>query len=307
MESEPDGWPKFTGGWTQSTPAIGDADGDGDLEVSALTREGWSFLWATGTPACDVNGASTNEEWWTFHHDERGTANYGTDARPPGTVGGLDAERDATSGVTTLTWDAPGDDWECGTAARYRVVIGDGPIDDPSDGDSTAAEGDATAQGTEQTEDFTDAELGSATHAAVFYRDDAGNWGLVRDIELPDRGGPEPGPCGFAILGDASPNVLNGTGASERIRGRAGNDELRGGGGDDCVNAGPGADFAGGGGGNDRVRGGPGKDRLTGGAGDDVIRASDKARDLIRCGRGDDEAIANRRDKVKGCEEVSRR
>ena len=304
---EPDGWPKFTGGWTQSTPAIGDADGDGDLEVSALTREGWSFLWATGTPACDVDGTSTNDEWWTFHHDERGTANYGTDARPPGTVGGLDAERDATSGVTALTWDAPGDDWKCGTAARYRVVIGDGPIDDPSDGDSTAAEGDATAQGTEQTEDFTDAELGSATHAAVFYRDDAGNWGLVRDIELPDRGGPEPGPCGFAILGDASPNVLNGTGASERIRGRAGNDELRGGGGDDCVNAGPGADFAGGGGGNDRVRGGPGKDRLTGGAGDDVIRSSDKARDLIRCGRGDDEAIANRRDKVKGCEEVSRR
>ena len=302
-----DDWPKFTGGWTQATPAIGDADGDGDLEVSALTREGWSFLWATGTPACDSAGASTNEEWWTFHHDERGTANYGTDARPPGTAGGLDAERDATSGTTTLDWTAPGDDWECGTAARYRVVIGDGPIEDPSDGDSTAAEGDATAEGTEQSEDFTDSELGSATHAGVFYRDDAGNWGLVRDIELPDRGGPGPERCDTALLGDPSPNVLNGTDASERSRGRAGNDEVRGRGGDDCVNAGPGADFAGGGGGSDRVRGGPGKDRLTGGPGDDVLRASDSKRDLIRCGAGDDEAIVNRRDEVKGCEEVSRR
>ncbi len=305
--TEPAGWPKFTGGWTQATPAVGDADGDGDLEVSALTREGWSFLWSTGTPACDVNGASTNEEWWTFHHDERGTANYDTDSRPPGTVGGLGAERDADAGLTTLTWNAPGDDWECGTASRYRVVIGDGPIEDPSDSNATAAEGDATAQGTGQTEDFTDAELGSATHAAVFYRDDAGNWGLVRDIELPDRSGPDPEPCSVPLLGDGSPNILNGTGASERIRGRAGDDELRGGGGDDCVNAGPGADRAGGGAGNDKVRGGPGKDRLTGGPGDDVIRSSDKARDLIRCGSGNDKATVNARDKVKGCEEVTRR
>ncbi len=98
-----DDWPKFTGGWTQATPSVGDADGDGDLEVSALTREGWSFLWTTGTPACDVNGTSTNDEWWTFHHDEHGSANYGTDARPPGTVAGLSAQRDAGAGVTTLT------------------------------------------------------------------------------------------------------------------------------------------------------------------------------------------------------------
>ncbi len=125
--SEPDGWPKFTGGWLQATPAVGDADGDGDLEVSALTREGWSFLWETGTPACDVDGTSTNSEWWTFHHDEHGTNNYGHDARPPGTVSGLDATREAATGLTTVSWEAPGDDWQCGTAARYRVVIGDGP------------------------------------------------------------------------------------------------------------------------------------------------------------------------------------
>ncbi|MEA2526978.1 MAG: cell wall-associated protease, partial [Thermomicrobiales bacterium] len=302
-----DDWPKFTGGWTQSTPAVGDADGDGDLEVSALTREGWSFLWATGTPACDVSGTSTNEEWWTFHHDEHGSANYGTDARPPGTVGGLTATFDEGAGTTTLTWDAPGDDWECGTAARYRVLIGDGPIDDPSDSDSTAAEGDATAQGSEQTEDFTNAELGSATHAAVFYRDDAGNWGLVRDIELPDRDGPDPGPCSNVIPGTEDADELIGTVGADRIHGRAGDDKLRGKGGDDCIGGGGGGDSAGGGEGNDKVRGGPGRDRLSGGTGDDLMRASDKARDVVRCGPGDDKAIVNARDKVKACEEVTRR
>ncbi|MDQ3728086.1 MAG: S8 family serine peptidase [Actinomycetota bacterium] len=303
MEAE--GWPKFTGGWTQPTPAVGDADGDGDLEVSALTREGWSFLWATGTPACDVDGTSTNDEWWTSHHDEHGTNNYGHDARPPGTVGALTAERDEGAGVTTLQWTAPGDDWECGTAARYRVVIGDGPIADPGDASSTAAEGDATAQGTSQSEDFTDAELGNATHAAVFYRDDEGNWGLVRDVELPDRGGPEPGPCEVKLVGDEESNVILGTNASERITGRAGDDKLRGKGGDDCIGGGGGADSANGGAGNDKVRGGPGRDRLRGGSGDDTLRSSDKARDRVRCGPGEDTAKVNKRDRTKNCEHVT--
>ena len=64
-----------------------------------------------------------------------------------------------------------------------------------------AAGGDASAQGTEQSAEFTDAELGSATHAAVFYRDDAGNWGLVRDVELPDRDDPYMQPCSNLIAG----------------------------------------------------------------------------------------------------------
>jgi len=304
---EPEGWPKFTGGWLQSTPAVGDADGDGDLEVSALTREGWSFLWETGTPACDVDGTSTNDEWWTYHHDEHGTNNYGHDARPPGTVDELTATREA--GVTTVRWNAPGDDWQCGTAARYRVVIGDGPIADPADSDSSAAEGDATEQGTTQAEEFTDAELGTATHAAVFYRDDEGNWGLLKDVNLPGSGPVGPGDCEVKLIGDNEVNELIGTNASERLAGRGGDDKLRGKAGDDCVGAGSGSDSAGGGAGDDKVRGGPGRDRLSGGTGDDLLRSSDKARDRVRCGPGDDEAVVNKRDKVKkkSCETVTRR
>jgi hypothetical protein len=306
--TEPAGWPKFTGGWTQATPSVGDADGDGDLEVSALTREGWSFLWATETPACEADGTSTNAEWWTFHHDERGTANYATDSRPPATPGALEATYDESAGVTRLSWTAPGDDWDCGDATRYRVVAGDGPIEDPGDADETLAEGDAVANGEEQTAELMDAELGSATHAAVFYRDDAGNWGLVRAIELPDRGDPDPpGPCEIRIDGAAEADDLVGTGASERLAGKGGDDKLRGKGGDDCVGGGPGGDDARGGAGDDKVRGGPGIDRLKGGAGDDTMRASDKTRDVVRCGAGEDSAVVNRRDRTRACEKVTRK
>ena len=74
------GWPKFTGGWLFGVPAMGDADGDGNLEVAALTREGNSFLWDTDRPAC----GGGNDEWWTSRHDEWSTGAYGTDSRPPG-------------------------------------------------------------------------------------------------------------------------------------------------------------------------------------------------------------------------------
>ena len=44
-EGEPDGWPKYTGGWIFSAPAIGDLDGDGRLDVVSVTREGYLFAW----------------------------------------------------------------------------------------------------------------------------------------------------------------------------------------------------------------------------------------------------------------------
>ncbi len=292
--TEAAGWPKFTGGWTQATPSVGDADGDGDLEVAALTREGWSFLWATGTPSCDRDGISTNAEWWTFHHDEHGTNNYGHDARPPGTPEDLGASLDSGSGDVTLDWSAPGDDWRCGNATRFRVLLGDGPIADPGDG-TEALERDAGSSGSAETATLTSAEVGDATHAAIFYRDDAGNWGLVADVELPERGGPGPGPgpgqgerCTNMIRGTAGADHLRGTSGRDRILGRAGSDKLIGRRGADCL------------------VGGKGRDKHFGGAGNDVIRAKGRARDVVRCGPGNDTAYVDRRDRVRACETVRR-
>ncbi len=63
-------WPKFTGGWIATTPAVGDIDGDHSLEVVAGTRDGYLFAWHTrGTDTGVV-------QWESFHHDNANTGNY---------------------------------------------------------------------------------------------------------------------------------------------------------------------------------------------------------------------------------------
>jgi Subtilase family len=179
--AESGNWPKFTGGWIESTPAVGDANGDGKLDVSVVTREGWSFLWRTNVPACD----GSNNEWWTFHHDEHNTANYGTDARPPGSPTDLRAVRNRSAGSVTLTWKQPGDDLMCGRPARYRVIASPDPILHPGDGHVIAG-GDASGPaGTSVTRTLSRASIGNARHVAVLYRDEAGNWGIERGASVP--------------------------------------------------------------------------------------------------------------------------
>ena len=203
--AEPAGWPKFTGGWTQSTPSVGDADGDGDLEVTALTREGWSFLWETGTPACERDGTSTNAEWWTFHHDEHGTNNYGHDARPPGAPEGLRARRGGDGSIRG-DWRAPGDDWLCGRADRYRLLLSRDRIREPLDGRAVSNEASAEPaarsaranpssipSGEPQEFAVTGDAASRARFVAVHYRDDAGNWGLLAQARVDGRRGGDGG------------------------------------------------------------------------------------------------------------------
>jgi hypothetical protein len=69
---EPEGWPKFTGQWIIATPAVGDVDGDGQLEVVVATRSGWLYAWHT-------SGATDGVvEWTGYQHDNRNTGNLET-------------------------------------------------------------------------------------------------------------------------------------------------------------------------------------------------------------------------------------
>jgi uncharacterized repeat protein (TIGR01451 family) len=183
------GWPKFTGGWIFSVPAIGDADGDGKLEIAALTREGHAFLWKTDRPAC-----GTNDEWWTSRHDEWNTGAYGTDTRPPGTPRDLETKPQGSS--VKLSWTVPGDDWLCGTPRRYRIIKSSSPIRHPTDGtvvgdfDSSKSAGDSQSH--------TVSALGGTPHVAVLYQDEAGNWGhlastaVEADLSLTKTDSPDP-------------------------------------------------------------------------------------------------------------------
>jgi hypothetical protein len=109
--------------------------------------------------------------------------------------------------------------------------------------------------------------------------------------------GPEDGSCGRTFVGTGEPDSLRGTRSGERLAGKAGPDRLNGRAGADCIRGGRG---------RDRIRGGGGEDDLAGGVGADRIRAADGLRDRVDCGRGRDLAIADRRDRLDGCETVRR-
>ena len=72
------------------------------------------------------------------------------------------------------------------------------------------------------------------------------------------------------------------------VYGLGGNDLLRGGAGDDLLD------------------GGAGRNRVYGGAGNDVLLTRNGRADVVECGPGDDRAVVDRRDRVRGCERVQR-
>ncbi|MEA2272679.1 MAG: hypothetical protein QOI98_1387 [Solirubrobacteraceae bacterium] len=172
------GFPKFTGGWNFAVPAVGDVDGDGKLEIASLTREGNAFTGDTDRPAC-----GTNDQWWTSRHDERSTGAYGVDSRPPGAPGDVAARRQA--GAIELSWKAPGDDWACGRARRYRVMTSNCPIASPTDGRLLADVTAETAVGAPASRTL--ARRGMRRRLAVAYADEAGNWGPAAQVAARGR------------------------------------------------------------------------------------------------------------------------
>jgi hypothetical protein len=214
----------------------------------------------------------------------------------------------------TLTFKAPGDDEACGTATSYEAVSSDSPIGPSQFASATPLAG-APAP----------AEAGSAQtfqlpahgrYVAVRAVDEEGNVGPLATFDTgpgaggpggggPGKGGkgrgkgrrgagkggapglrPAPGSCANLQQGSRAADRLLGTAAGDRLLGRGGRDSLRGRGGGDCLNGGRGADV------------------LLGGSGNDILRARDGSRDLVSCGGGRDQAIVDRRDRVRGCERL---
>jgi hypothetical protein len=80
---EPPGWPKWTMQWDIVTPAIGDLDGDGNIDVTANTREGWLWAWKTkGTTGSPKNAPQPAIQWEGFHHDDHNTGNFKGPLKP---------------------------------------------------------------------------------------------------------------------------------------------------------------------------------------------------------------------------------
>ncbi len=169
-------FPKFTGGWNFAVPSIGDFNDDGKLDFVSLTREGNVFAWKTDRPAC-----GGNDEWWTSRHDEWSTGAYGTDTRPPGAPEHLKVNRSGDK--VTFSWRAPGGDFMCGKAKRFRVLVSNHSIDHPDQGKPVGGDTDSAASpGDKQTITFTAPR--NARFVAVLYQDEAGNWGHLDQAKL---------------------------------------------------------------------------------------------------------------------------
>jgi len=154
---------------------------------------------------------------------------------------------------------------------------------------------------------------------------------------------PPPALCAHVVRGTRDDDVLRGTAFGDRLVGGDGDDLLKGLGGADCLEGGKGDDVLDGGDGDDRLAGASGRDRLAGGTGndkltggagndrlaggpgndtlspgsghdvidagggDDTINSVDGVRESVDCGAGRDTVRADKRDRLKHCEKVTRR
>jgi Ca2+-binding RTX toxin-like protein len=110
------------------------------------------------------------------------------------------------------------------------------------------------------------------------------------------------------LVGTRRADVICGLGGNDVIRGRGGNDVIRGAAGNDRIYGNNGHDLLYGQSGNDRVVGGRGRDRLYGNHGNDLLLSRDRGRrDRLFGGRGRDRARADRVDRVRSMERISRR
>lgn len=167
------GFPKWTGGWSLFTPAVGDVTGSGTTDVSVMTREGYLSVWSTAATDC-----AGNDQAWHWHQDDRNTGHYGTDTRPPSAINDLTVAPGAAQ-TELLSFTDVGDDWKCGTAASYQLFASSSPITQDTIGQATPIPLTATpgAAGTRET--LTIPASQDLGHLAIRAVDRAGNIGPV--------------------------------------------------------------------------------------------------------------------------------
>ena len=201
-----------------------------------------------------------------------------------------------------------------GTLSIFGTMFDhDSPVESVDDGTDVSGVDVEELASLGRTISFNDFQAGGTSSAAGEAED--------RNVELiiPDPrrttrggGGGRPGlGCRAAIKGTRAANRIFGTrrddlilgrGGADRIAGKAGNDCIRGMNGRDRLFGGRDNDLVKGGAGGDRLVPGPGRDMAVGGGRADRIHSRDRRRDTVRCGKGVDTVIADRNDRLRGCE-----
>ena len=242
-----------------STPAFGDVDGDGDLDLISGNGDG-TFAWFENTGSASAP---------TF------TARSG-DANP---LNGVDLGSDSTTALGDVDGDGDLDLVVGNRDGTFAWFENTGSASAPT---FTARTGDANP--------LDGVNLGSFSFVSPVFVDLDGDGDL--DLVSGQIDGtfawfentatattttptPTDPPAPVTIPGTANDDTLTGTDVAEIINGEDGNDTLRGRGGDDELNGGNGTDQLRGGAGTDTLNGGAGDDRLTGGADADALDGGD--------------------------------
>jgi hypothetical protein len=209
-----------------------------------------------------------------------------------------------------------------GTLSIFGTILDHAaPVDTPAPGTNAAGMSDAELASIGRELSFNDPQSGAFACNPACGEGGADDRNVELLINDPRRaavggGGGEPGlGCHGELRGTRKKDRMAGTPRDDRINGLRGNDRITGGAGNDCISAGRGKDkvFGGpdndlllGGGGNDKVKGDFGVDLVKSGRGNDRVRVRDGVADRVICGKGRDVVLADRLDKLKGCERVRR-
>ncbi|MEW5767718.1 MAG: FG-GAP-like repeat-containing protein, partial [bacterium] len=156
------GFPVSTGGDVWSSPALGDIDQDGRLEIVVGSNDYHVYCWQMGPNSYNPDLLP----WPMFHHDMMRTGLYPLtgpqDVTPPGQIVDLAAGSPATDSLT-LTWMAPGDDGDSGTAAAYNIRYSTSSITEANWAVATQVSGEPTPQVAGTVQSLTVGGLASGT------------------------------------------------------------------------------------------------------------------------------------------------
>jgi len=162
-----------TGQTARVSMASDGTQGNSDSFYPSISADGRYVVfqsWASNLVSGDTNSMRD-----VFVHDRGG----GGDTTPPATITDLAASTGTGAGEVDLTWTAPGDDGDTGTAMTYTVRYADSAIVSPFGWVmATDVSGEPTPQAAGSYESMTVSGLtpGQTYHFAIRTQDEAANW-----------------------------------------------------------------------------------------------------------------------------------